>query len=191
MARITENNRRFRTREQIVDDVAFILRAPVSNGTKIVVVENAFWVWTEFDGKYEGCRHWTQSALVQYVQNRRTGAKRHHRLRHEHVVPRDVLLPMLLKDEPPSAAEIRSIFDELLIGVVVELSEDRQLDAYRKIMPPEFSDPSSSGYRDPWLRYKRLGIATLPNLNRQTFRNINQLATIAKKLGETGMSFNQ
>ena len=63
MARVPESHLRFRTREQICEDVAFVLGAPLSYGTKFAVLADVNWVWSECSGKFKGCHYWSKAAL--------------------------------------------------------------------------------------------------------------------------------
>ena len=66
--RFKKSDKRFRTREQIAADVATILNADITYGTKWSVIDNAMWSWTVFDGKFVGCERWTQMAILRYVE---------------------------------------------------------------------------------------------------------------------------
>jgi hypothetical protein len=153
MARITDKHRRHRTKDQIVNDVALVLSSPLTYGTKFAVVNEVTWVWTEFDGKYKGCKYWTPMAVLQHRADR--SAKR---LRHEHIVPKKVVIDMLMKLDPPTPVAVRDICERFLIGVIVTIEEDAVLNEFRSSMPPEFDDPTSPDYHNPWLRYQRCGI---------------------------------
>ena len=124
MARIPQKNERFRTKEQIVTDVVHLLNAPVSWGTKHAVIAEAFWVWTEFDGKYEGCRFWSQSAWV--------ARKEAKHLRHDHAVPKKVLFEELRGMEGRATVPgVRQLFESWCIGVVITVAEDARLTKMR------------------------------------------------------------
>ena len=151
MAQISKLSRRYRTKEEICQDIAFVLDAPLHYGTKFAVIADAAWVWTEFHGKYVGCQYWTGLALAVY---QRDGKKA--KLKHEHVVPRRVVTKMLFALDKPTPEAVREICERFLIGMVVTPEEDKVLSVYfSKDMPPEFYDPSSPDYLDPWLRYRR------------------------------------
>jgi hypothetical protein len=165
MARISDTHLRFRTKDQIVNDLAFVLSAPLAYGTKHAVLADVAWVWTEFDGKYAGrpgrytgCKFWTQMALMQHRLDRKS-----RRLRHEHIVPKRIVIDMLLKLERPTPESVREICERFLIGVVVTIEEDAVLNEFRDSMPSEFDDPASPEYRDPWLRYRRCKIEVVPH----------------------------
>ena len=163
MARIAPSDRRFRTQEQIVEDVAFMLTAPVTYGTKFAVLKDAMWVWTERDGKYEGCPYWTVHAFIEYCAARTERTRnKHKRLRHEHVVPKSVVMQLLDDLKSPTHESVRAILDKFLIGVVVSLEEDAILNKYRSKMPGDFYDPKNTSYHDPWLRYKACTIDPVP-----------------------------
>jgi hypothetical protein len=156
MARLSPKHPGFRTRDDVVRDVAYVLNAPLTYGTKLAVINNAAWVWTEFDGKYTGCPYWSALAIAAHSVDRKV------KLRHEHVVPREVVRRMLFDLKQATEDQVRDICQRFLIGVVVTLAEDALLNAeFSKTMPPEFFDPSHASDHDPWLRYKRLPMIDL------------------------------
>jgi|SRR3989304_2227852 len=151
MGRISERNPCFRTKDEIVRDIAFVLKAPLTYGTREVVIQNAFWAWTEFAGKYKGCRFWTKGAIMQYLAAAPTG--KHKDLRHEHAVPRRVVSRMLRKLNSPTLDAVRDICETFLHGVVVMKEEDAVLNSeFRQNMPSEFFDSASPHYHDCFLR---------------------------------------
>ena len=155
MAKISERNRRFRTKEQIADDVAYILNSPVSYGTKFAVLAEITWVWTEFFGKYTGCPYWSGQALMLPSKGLEKACT------HEHVVPKQVVIDRLFALQAPTASDVYNLLDTFLIGCIVTTEEDKKLNAagYNHKMPTEFYDPAHPGYNNPWLRYINCGIA--------------------------------
>jgi hypothetical protein len=148
-----ERHPAYRTKDQMVLDVAYVLAAPLSRGTKQAVLQNVAWAWTEFHGKYKGCPFWTRGALAWCESDPRA------KLRHEHAVPKAVVLEMLFKLEGPASDSVRHILESFLLGVVVTPDEDRLLNArFRKSMPQAFADATSTDFHNPWLRYKQVGI---------------------------------
>ena len=97
---------RKRTKEELARDASFILRAPVHELTKYAVLNNVLWKWTEYAGKYKGCKFWTQAALEHYSIRKSKG------LRHEHVVPRKYLINMLLILDCPTAEVVFDILEK-------------------------------------------------------------------------------
>ena len=153
MARISEKNPRYRTKNQIAQDVAIILSTSVTYGTKYAVVREICWVWTEYTGKYNGCPHWSKKAAMQRTVNPKAKVK------HEHLVPKKVVAKMLFELREPTAETVREILDKYLIGVVVSPEEDALLNSeHCATMPKEFFDPEHLDYQNPWLRYDRIGI---------------------------------
>ena len=153
MGRVAEKHPRYRTKDEIVRDIAFVLTSPLTYGSKWAVLKDACWVWTEFHGKYKGCPYWTRMALAEHQLNPKA------KFRHEHAVPKSLVIELLFAQPSPTVETVREICERLLIGVVVTQAEDDVLNAeYGRTMPPEFFDPGSPGYRDPWLRYKRYNI---------------------------------
>jgi len=153
MGRIGSKNPRYRTKKQMAEDAAFILNAPVTYGTKYAVLDNIAWTWTEFDGKYKGCPYWSKRAM------RHLGKPDPKVLRHEHAVPRKMVIQMLLEMKSPTAKAVYGVCEKFLIGVVVTVKEDNDLNSeYRSSMPQEFFDPASPDYHNPLLRYEKCGI---------------------------------
>lgn len=147
MARISEKNIRFRTKEEICRDVAFVLRtSKLHKGTKYAVVDQALWVWTEFDGKYKGCKYWSEKAVA-------AGSGRR-RLIHEHLVPRKLVRDKLFRLRKPTQAAVHRILRKWCVGVVVTQAEDRRLKQRRL----NSKMPQKWNRRDRWARYKAAGI---------------------------------
>lgn len=135
-------NRR-RSREELATDAAFAIGSPLSDGSKYALLDNILWVWSEFDGKYQGCRWWSENALLQQTE-----------LRHEHAVPRRVLIERLMGLRLPTGGEISSVLSELCVGVVVTRAEDARLTSVglRKRMPDDWDG------KDALARYRAAGI---------------------------------
>jgi hypothetical protein len=148
VGRIAIKNPRYRTREEIVDDVCEALRHErLSWAAKAAVITDAVWCWTEFDGKLEGCRWWSVEAL----RSRRSPKQ----LRHEHVVPKNIVVKQLSELAPISREAILSLFESLCVGAVVTKSEDKVLSSHglRSRMPDGWDGS------DIWARYRVAGIA--------------------------------
>lgn len=159
MGRISEKNPGYRTKDQMATDLAYVLASPLSIGTKRSVINGVAWAWSEFHGKYHGCPYWTRAALHSSAS---MAAADNEPLRHEHAVPRAVLMDMLLRMEQPTETAIRDFCDRFILGVVVTKSEARYLDRhYRRTMPPAFFDPSSPEHLNPWLRYTTCGVEVI------------------------------
>lgn len=154
---------RYDSKDEIVRDVVFILSAPVADATKAVVLRRAIRFWTESGGKHEGCRYWTSLARSEYLRRMvKPKRQRTKELCHEHVVPLKVIKQMLLALEPPTHDAVRHIFQNFVIAAIVHATEDAQLRRqFKSSIPPAFSDPASSGYHNPWLRYEVCGIGRL------------------------------
>lgn len=135
-----------RTKNEIARDVAFVLGAPLHRHTKSVVIDNALWCWSGIDGKYDGCKHWTKAAWSICGQRRE--------LRHEHVVPKKVMINHLLEGKTWNAAGIKNYFEAFCIGVVVTREEDLKLNK----MGLRSKMPSNWDGQDPWARYRAAGL---------------------------------
>lgn len=151
MGRIAEKNIRYRTKQQIVEDTAFVLACEnLQFGTKYAVVDQVIWVWSEFEGKHRGCRYWSEKAVA-------TGSKREG-LVHEHVVPRKVIREKLFTLSKPSISSVKRILEKYCIGVVVTKEEDVHL----RNLQLHSSMPEDWDRKDVWARYKKANIRVTP-----------------------------
>lgn len=134
--------RRHRTRAQLVGDAILAIKSGLSYGSKYALLDNICWTLSELDGKYQGCRWWSRQAL-----------EGGHELRHEHVVPRRVMITLLLDDVDVDESRIRSIL-QLCVGAVITKAEDQGLNAagYRSRMPDGWDG------HDVFARYRAAGI---------------------------------
>jgi len=147
MARVSPKNPRYRSKEEICRDVAFVISCETLHiGTRLAVVDQVFWVWTEFDGKYDGCKYWSKKAKA-LPKGEAKG-----NLVHEHLVPRKVVRQKLLRCK--SANDVRTVLETWCIGVVVTREEDQLLNSLRlgSAMPHDWDGI------DPWARYTKAGI---------------------------------
>ena len=110
------------------------------------------WVWSEFDGKFDGCRQWSLAAS-QHRQHH--GKVITSELTHDHVVPKKVLMELLQKlPRPTTAAAVRQLFEAYCFGAVLTRAEDGALNrlGLRSTMPKGWDGT------DPWARYAAAGI---------------------------------
>ncbi len=111
------------------------------------------WCWTCLGGKYTGRQFWTEAAQEQFRKDPAS------KLRHEHVVPKRIVIEMLLGLPDATADQVMQICERYLIGVVITPEEDRVLSKrFRQSMPAEFVQAGHPEFDDVWLRYKRCGI---------------------------------
>lgn len=114
-----EKNARYRSKEILAADVVTVLALPLSYGTKYAVLDDALWKWSEFHGKHKGCQYWSVAALKVSRETKE--------LRHEHLIPKSLLIAMLMDDSPKSAESLITWLDLRCIAVVVTKSEDAKL----------------------------------------------------------------
>jgi hypothetical protein len=133
---------RQRDREQLMRDAVIAIGSNLTYGSKYALLDNICWTLSELDGKYEGCRYWSTRAIAQRTD-----------LRHEHSVPRRVLIGLLLGEPAPSDEDVRRILD-LCVGAVVTVEEDQALNAagLRAKMPSEWDG------QDVFARYRAAGV---------------------------------
>lgn len=147
MARISTKNIRFRPKDVICRDVSHVLRSKdLHIGTKLAVIDQIFWVWSEFDGKHAGCRYWSKSATESGLKNKG--------LVHEHLIPRKIVREMLLNLDDPSPEAVNDILGRFCVGVVVTKAEDTRLNqlGLNAEMPPNWDR------KNLWARYEAAGI---------------------------------
>ena len=154
MGRISEKNKRFRSKETIINDVYNVLKSDLSYGTKFAVIHDVTWVWTEFYGKYVGCPYWSEEALKLYKnKNEIINFSNGKYLRHEHIVPRNIVINELLNLKEITKKKVKTILENTLIGVIITKEEDKLL--LKDKMPAKLDGKSLLDYteKDKWLRY--------------------------------------
>jgi hypothetical protein len=88
------------------------------------------WMHSEANGKYEGCRYWSDGAWKSFKRHGKVVTKigSDDSLLHEHLYPRDELVRRLLRIRTPTVERVARVLRKRNIGVVVTRAEDRQLD---------------------------------------------------------------
>ena len=142
MARIPNKNLRYRTKSELCNDIAFVLNSSLHYGTKHAVLSEATWVWTEFEGKYEGCEYWSAAAM-EFRGNPKM-------LVHEHVMPKKIVIERLLQLSTPTTSSVHQLLESCCKGAVVTRTEDATLNrlGLRSKMPHDWDGT------DLWARYK-------------------------------------
>lgn len=140
---------RQRDRDQLIRDAVIAVHSELSYGSKYALLDNVCWTLSELDGKYIGCRFWSRRALEERTD-----------LRHEHSVPRRLLIAMLLELSAPTEDDVRRVLN-LRVGVVVTFEEDRALNAagLRSRMPDGWEG------RDVFARYRAVGIEVVDTVS--------------------------
>ena len=148
-----------RSREQMSADAAIALRSDLSRGGGHSVPQAIMWAWTGFHGEFVGCPDWTPDAIAGHTASPRGLAKR---LGHEHAVPRGVAIAAPFDMSDPDQEQAHALLERTLFGVVVTRAEDRVLGVpFRRSMPRKSHDPGDPAHFDPWLRYRRRGLAVI------------------------------
>jgi hypothetical protein len=148
-----KNNPYYRTKEQLAEDVYNILLSEnLSIGAKHAVIHEVTWLWTEFNGKYTGCPYWSKKSS-KYLHE--TEQKKSKILRHDHIVPRNMIIKRLLYGHKMDSQELSNFLKKHLIGCVLLKEEDTYLNniGYQRVMPQgwEFGEFA-------WERYKEASI---------------------------------
>lgn len=110
-----------------------------------------FWKYTEASGKYAGCCYWSVRAASRVAKDIP--------LRHEHLVPRKILIDMFFKLREDELHKIEELFRRYCIGVVVTAEEDRLLNkaGFKQKMPAD------NWLENPWVRYAHVEIKIARN----------------------------
>lgn len=149
-----------RTTDAFWKDISVLLSGDFSPGTRRIVVNGAVWCFTEGPGrkhKYVGCRFWSRGAIDDVNARGFEGLSK--RLRHEHVVPRKLVIEEILGLAAPTPEDVQRAFERYAIGCVVTVDEMRRLDrGHRKSMPPDWRTPGPGGLPDVWARYTVAGV---------------------------------
>lgn len=105
--------------------------------------------WAAPKGADVGCRYWSESAINHFKAHGKWDAqKRVRALRHEHVIPRAILTPMLL--EKKSLTEVSNFLSTHCFGCLLTKHEEGLIPTYlREAMPVGWDDRG-----DIWARYE-------------------------------------
>lgn len=153
-----KKNELYRDRDEMIQDLFYLFNCKdISDGSRMALINNILFEWTEYHGKFVGCKLWSRSALELWSINRSDKG-----LRHEHIVPRNIVREILIGKYYEGNLNpdiIRKIFLKYLIGVVVTKKQDELLTdlGYKQIMPDEFYIKGNPSYQDEWLRYRIIG----------------------------------
>jgi len=167
-SRFGEDHRAFLAKE--IDRLLPIARDPRNPMARIArfLIDSLLWCWTadgvDSDGnavrdglKYDlrHQRHTTQ-ALELWEANGRRGSG----LRHEHAVPKTVLLKHLLTLEDATPSLVGKTLERFCFAIIVSRSEDDLLNerGYRETMPPDWSFAAADC--DPLARYVACDLGT-------------------------------
>jgi hypothetical protein len=156
-------------------------RDPRRAAWAIKLIHECFWFWTA-DGvddqgrvgrdklKYSVDALWHSESVCGLS---RTDCERGHpskvrhptsNLRHEHAVPRKLILERLLAGAPLAQEQLLGLLERLCLGVVLTKDEDAALNAhFQRAMPPawDIGDPAA----DPFARYRHPDVALFPRLH--------------------------
>lgn len=147
MARIARSSPLYRSKKRICADLAAVLSSTTLHlGTKQAVVDQALWVWSEFDGKHAGFTRWSVEARASGLTSKG--------LIHEHVVPRKMVRAKLYAIRIPTAGAVRRVLQYWCIGAVILKAEDASLNkaGLNSKMPDDWDG------RDRLARYGEVGI---------------------------------
>jgi hypothetical protein len=165
-------------------------RDPGCAAWAVRLIHECFWFWTAdgVDGhgrvgrdklKYSVDHLWHSEGACglsrEACQRGDAPAVRHQasNLRHEHAVPRKLILERLMVGEPLAQAELLALLERLCLGVVLTREEDAQLNAqFQRSMPPawDITDPAA----DVFARYRHPSVGLFPRLHPPRGRQSSQ-----------------
>lgn len=137
-----------RSYRHLVKDMVIVLKAPLHPETKITFIHSLLWGWSEKNGKYAGLRC-SMAALKHY---RSKGIKD---LRHDHAVPRNLIVKMLLNLKGRiTPGRVRKILKKYCGAVIITKKDDIKLNkmGLRQKMPGDWNG------RELLARYKAASI---------------------------------
>jgi hypothetical protein len=140
------------TRDEIAQAFARVLSLQLQECIQYELLDRLIWMWTEVDGKYDGCRYWSSGARA--VRKALRGWKR--QVCHDHVIPRSMLIPML-RQTTPETSSIARLLESSAIGCVI-LREEH--DGLKKAGLGSSVPADAAG--DVWARYKAVSILVDP-----------------------------
>ncbi|MEY2354367.1 hypothetical protein [Lysinibacillus capsici] len=137
-----------RTRDEMIEDLIHIYdgKSGLSEGSKNNLIESFLYEWTEYYGKFVGCKLWSKNALLHWEKIRKQKGNPYSQLRHEHIVPRKVIKNLISSNFSPDFNKMNELLNKYLIGVIVTTIEDKAL--LKDSMPHNWE------INDEWARYK-------------------------------------
>lgn len=140
---------------ELIELAQFVIKSNFSLKLKRETLGLVCWKFSELNGKYDGVKYWSKNAKKLRENNTKT-KKYFSGLRHEHVVPKKVLIEKLLSDYfNKSIKEIRNFFRDFCFAAIITKEEDNKyLKKYKQEMPIEFNWKKDQ----VWLRYEKTGL---------------------------------
>lgn len=110
-----------------------------------MTIKRLIWACTEHDNngvyrKYDGQPLWSEGALAQRLKNIQDKRPLNADLRHEHCVPRKIILEKIYSLKFKNVDAIFEILDKFCHAVIVSKDEDKLLNKYRSKMQPILTD---------------------------------------------------
>jgi hypothetical protein len=118
----------------MANDLSIVLSSDVSELGKRAFVNLTLWNWSVHGGKYT-TRLRSSIAHAAILERRRVA------LRHDHAVPRKLLIERIMANTGPSKSDLYSFLKEFCVGVTITKDEDTQLSkcGLRSRMPKDWA----------------------------------------------------
>lgn len=134
-----KTNPRYRTKNQMIEDVLFAILSYRSGklhyGGAHNIVFGLTHEWTQYNGLYEGNPLWSEKATEVYLSLPKGSAPSQF-FREEHVLPRKLLIAQLFSREDLTFEAVKTYVQEHLISVILTIEENKEMDRdYRSSMP--------------------------------------------------------
>ena len=148
------------TRKHASEVLATTLNAPYPNGLKDRIINEMLWAATCDDDqggkdqiKYAQA-YWSEGAMQLRSANVATGLPPNKGLRHEHLVPKNLIRKLLLDLKKPRPTVILDLLNRLNHAIIISTEEDQLLNAngFQRKMPPGF-DPQTTDEAELFGRY--------------------------------------
>ncbi len=132
-----------RSETDLAQDMALVLTSKFKLKTKMGFINSILWGWSERFGKYKGLPC-SEAAMKEFKQH---GSKN---LRHDHMVPRNLLVKMCLEMRNVTSSKILNLLKKFGGAAILTADEDKKLNKLKLRQKM----PKSWNHRDPYARYK-------------------------------------
>lgn len=152
------NEERMIYENEIIKLLQIVVREIGYKNIPYIIMDRAIWAWTERFKKYDRqCLPWSENAKLLLNNNiklreKNKKLKKYKGLRHEHMVPRKVLIEKIRNLQNKNEASIREILVKYSYAAIITKDEDDMLNNKK------LNNAMPEGKDDIWSRYDACGI---------------------------------
>jgi len=144
-----------------------------------MLLKRLIWATTENNNvgdqvKYDGQPFWSAKAIDQIIENRKNHLNWDKDIRHDHSVPKEVIIDKLNMLNAKTFQNILDIIDRYCFSVVISLDEDRDLTekGYRSKMEAELEE--NNAVKNIFSRYIKCQIQICRISDNLTLKNLSE-----------------